>query len=119
MNEILNQLLPSRMAVPLINIIDSYLPPINNWFNDVFNNKKQSKAKDRHRQVSHDDYDNVDDKDQKVAHLETDAKFWECVLHGSTTRVRYGKIGSAGRLGELAQFDDNDKARKNFDKQVR
>jgi hypothetical protein len=43
MTELLAELFPTNMVLPLINIIDSYLPPINTWFNDVFPPKRKTK----------------------------------------------------------------------------
>jgi predicted DNA-binding WGR domain protein len=136
---ILSQILSVPLA--LIHLIDSYLPPLNTWCDDVLvatkhsqgNEKKAYKSKfvdnddkktkrgsehDQKRPNKNGNHEPGDSKHEQMAYLEIDTKFWECHLEGTTTRVRYGKIGTVGRLGKLVRFDNEDDALKDFNKQV-
>jgi predicted DNA-binding WGR domain protein len=47
----------------------------------------------------------------------TSNKFWEIKLEGTSVRTRYGKIGTGGQQ-TLKDFDNADKANKEYDKLV-
>jgi len=80
--------------------------------------KKKAKAASKKKS---DDDEGEDDGTGEKVYLEADSssggKFWECTKKGSSLTVRYGKLGAKGS-SKTTEFDDEEAAQKQMDKQV-